>query len=397
MKLPYDETDPVQVACAWTSIVEPGDPAAGILREILGEQEGLRWILDPNVAPLPDFGDRQIPWKRCHERWKLRVAELDVAGNLRRLELLGGRLLPRDASGWPTGLGDLEEKEPFGLWILGEGPVEWGSLPAVSIVGSRASTSYGARLASQFGTDLAQQGIAVVSGGAYGIDAAAHRGALTGADSAPTVAVLCGGLGNLYPAGNTELFQKIRQTGLLVSEVPPHWRPARWRFLERNRLIAALAPATVVVEAGERSGAIATANRALDLGRTVAAVPGPVTSAASRGCHRLIQDGAALVTGASDIVELLGLSPEDISDRAGSARRMGSASRAPSPGLRPVERLVWDALPKAGQTTVRQIAADAGLSSDEADVALLGLKLLGLVENNEREWSRASGDPHRTT
>lgn len=382
MSARFDESDPVQVAAAWTAIIEPGDPAAGLLRARLGTVEGLRWILDPVPRPparsaAASEADRSVPWDRCHARWRARVAELDVAADLHRIEALGGRLMPRGAPGWPAPLADLEEREPFGLWLLGEAVPGWSDKAAVSVVGSRASTSYGTRVASQVAADLAGQGAVVVSGGAYGIDAAAHRGALSARDpESPTVAVLCGGLGNLYPAGNADLFRAIREAGLLLSEVPPHWRPARWRFLERNRLIAALSSVTVVVEAGERSGAIATANRAIDLGRTVAAVPGPVTSLASRGCHRLIQDGAELVTDSSDIAALMGLTAP------------GGPATVDGPGLRPIERLVWDALPRTGTATTGQLCVASGLSSEEVDIALLGLKLVGRAHNTDGEWRR---------
>src|SRR5690349_24006519 len=172
------------------------------------------------------------------------------------------------------------------------------------MVGSRAATSYGGHVAGEIAADLGERGWAVVSGGAYGIDAAAHRGAL--AAEGVTIAVLACGVDYPYPAGHADLFAAICAQGLVVSEWAPGSRPARTRFLTRNRVIAALACGTVIVEAGERSGALNTARHAANLGKPLMAVPGPVTSAQSAGCHRIIRDwGASCVTRAADVIELL--------------------------------------------------------------------------------------------
>ncbi len=174
----------------------------------------------------------------------------------------------------------------------------------MSIVGSRAATGYGAHVASEIAADLAEQGWAVVSGGAYGIDAAAHRGAL--AARGVTIAILACGLDQPYPAGHAALFTDVAGDGLVVSEWPPGRRPARVRFLIRNRTIAALTCGTVVVEAGERSGALNTAGHAAELGQPLMAVPGPVTSAQSAGCHRIIREwDATCVTCAADVIEMV--------------------------------------------------------------------------------------------
>ena len=202
---------------------------------------------------------------------------------------------------WPAELSVLQTVVPIGLWFRA---AAWQPpAVAVSVVGARSATQYGEYMASEIAAGLEESGLAVVSGGAYGIDAAAHRGAL--AVRGQTIAVLAGGVDVPYPRSNHALFERILERGALVSEVMLGIQPLRHRFLVRNRLIAAWGAATVVVEARERSGALNTATQAGTLGRDVFAVPGPVTSAASAGCHRLIRDGAVLVTGAADVIESL--------------------------------------------------------------------------------------------
>jgi len=206
---------------------------------------------------------------------------------------------------WPAALTDLGEREPFVLWT--RGAASFLSRPftdLLTITGSRAATSYGEHVAAEFAAHLARDGRVVVTGGAYGIEGAAHRGAL--AAGGDTIAVLAGGVDRPYPAGHRDLLDQIAGVGLLVSETPPGATPTRHRFLARGRLLAALSDTTIVVEAGVRSGALHTARQAYDLGRNVGAVPGPVTSAASTGPHQLIGDGRArIVTDAGQITNML--------------------------------------------------------------------------------------------
>lgn len=201
---------------------------------------------------------------------------------------------------WPSGLDLLGELAPLGIWKRGKAPQ-----PAltVSVVGARSCSAYGESVALNIAAELNQLGLGVVSGGAFGIDAAAHRGAVLA--EGKTVAVLAGGVDVPYPRANSNLFDRILETGWLVSESPPGQIPLKHRFLIRNRLIAAWSLGTVVVEARIRSGAIATASHANNLGLEVMAIPGPVTAAASTGCHQLIRDGATLVTNASEIIHQL--------------------------------------------------------------------------------------------
>jgi DNA processing protein len=232
---------------------------------------------------------------------------------------------------------------------------------------------------------LAEHDVAVVSGGAYGIDGAAHRAAL--AVEGVTVAVLAGGLDIPYPAGHSGLLHRIGSNGLLVTEYPPGVRPARHRFLTRNRLVAAFAGAAVVVEAGLRSGAANTAAWARALGRIVGAVPGPVTSSASTGCHALLRAGAEVITRAEDIVEMVG----SIGELAPELSRPAT----PLDGLSDDERQVYEALPGRGVATVDEIAVAAGLEPARILAPLAMLEIAGLAERHDGRWRivRIRGGP----
>ena len=260
----------------------------------------------------------------------------------------------------------------------------------MSIVGSRAATGYGAHVAGEIAADLAEQGWVIVSGGAYGIDAAAHRGAL--AARAATIAVMACGLDQPYPAGHAGLFADIAGDGLMLSEWPPG-RPARLRFLIRNRTIAAMTCGTVVVEAGERSGALNTARHAAELGKPLMAVPGPVTSAQSAGCHRIIREwGATCVTRAADIIEML--SPLGAA-QAPPAAAAPAAADAPPHDQNPAagrddldldSARVLDALPARGAAGTSTIAAEAGVDLDTVLRCLGLLAGLGFIERGDRGW-----------
>ncbi|HLU59780.1 MAG TPA: DNA-processing protein DprA [Pseudonocardia sp.] len=269
---------------------------------------------------------------------------------------------------------------PLALWVRGPGRLDELCGTAVAVVGARAATSYGAHVAAELGSGLADRGCTVVSGAAIGIDGAAHRGAL--AVEGATVAVLACGIDRIYPASHELLLERIAASGLVVSEYPPGGVPARHRFLVRNRLIAGLAVGTVVVEAGLRSGAQRTAADAMSLGRQVMAVPGPVTSAMSVGCHRLVRDGALLVTRSDEVLEAvapigshLAETPEPRADR-------------PTDGLDPAAARVHDALPARGARDTRWLALESGLPIGAVRIALVALERRGLVEHCEGRWRR---------
>lgn len=255
---------------------------------------------------------------------------------------------------------------------------------AVALVGARAATRYGERTASQLGEDLAAQGCVVVSGGALGIDAAAHRGALMGGR---TLCVAAGGVDRLYPSANAELQEAVIAHGALLAEVPPGCQPGRHRFLTRNRLIAALCQATVVVEAAWRSGALATARQAQDLGRPLGAVPGPVTSMESVGCHRLLRAGAVCVTDAEEVLELA--LPVGATDPDGrKAADPANQGEGLLDGLEPDSAVVLDALPARGSASMDSLIPASGLAEREVIAALGLLELAGRVERDGSRWRR---------
>ena len=259
---------------------------------------------------------------------------------------------------------------------------------SVAVVGARACTDYGRHVTGEIASGLAARGFTVVSGGAYGIDAAAHRAAVV--SGAPTVAFLAGGVDRLYPVGNTELLRAVMADGgAVVSEVPPGSVPSRVRFLLRNRLIAAFSGATVVVEAAWRSGSLSTAVRAAELSRPVGAVPGPVTSMASTGCHRLLRDGAAVcVTDADEVAELAGALARDAAPAAPVAGTRRAPRAAAYDGLDAVETRAWDALPLRSGAPTDAVARSAGLAVPEAVGALGRLEIRGLAERTPGGWRR---------
>jgi DNA processing protein len=312
--------------------------------------------------------------------------EIDrAAADLELLARRGGRLITPDDE-WPTlafaAFGSItvaakpQGRPPLVLWALGPALLDETAQRAAAVVGTRAATSYGEQVAGDLAAGLAEQDVAVISGGAYGIDGAAHRAVL--AVEGVTVAVLAGGIDIPYPAGHSGLLHRIGSNGLLVTEYPPGVRPARHRFLTRNRLVAAFAGAAVVVEAGLRSGAANTAAWARALGRIVGAVPGPVTSSASTGCHALLRAGAEVITRAEDIVELVGsigeLAPEE------------PRPATPLDGLSDDERQVYEALPGRGVATVDEIAVAAALEPARILAPLAMLEVGGLAERHDGRW-----------
>jgi DNA processing protein len=232
----------------------------------------------------------------------------------------------------------------------------------VTIVGARRATSYGREVARELGRDLARAGMVVLSGLAFGIDACAHRGAL---DAGRTIAVLGCGSDRAYPASHRSLWRQISERGLVLSELPPGARPWRWTFPARNRIMAALAGMTVVVEAAARSGSLITADLAADLGREIGAVPGPVTARTSAGPNNLLAGGACLVRDAQDVLDAM-LGP-------------GSATLdTPGPALEPELAAVLAAV-EGGEASCDAVASATGIAAPEAAAALARLELLGYL------------------
>lgn len=368
----------VALAC----LLEPGNRLLGDLVLRGGPQEALRHILtgrEPEVL-------RGAVAARLGGWHPLRLAEA-AAGHADRL---GARLVTPLDDEWPTQLGDLvrisrpdarrEERDtypPLCLWVRGPLPLASALARSVAVVGSRAATSYGESVAAELSYGLADRGWTVVSGGAYGIDAAAHRGALAGGGA--TVAVLACGIDRPYPPSNTNLFDRIGDDGLLVTEWPPSAAPHKHRFLIRNRVIAAATRGTVVVEASARSGSRQTLRRAYELGRRPMVVPGPVTSAMSVGTHEALrEDGVRLVARVEHILEEVGAVGADL---AAPVR----GPQLPHDRLDAAEAQVYDALPLRRAAAVEEIAAAAGLSLREA------LRCLSLLESQGFAVRRSGG------
>ena len=327
---------------------------------------------------------------------------------------------------WPEQLADLGDAEPYALWLRGTADLRFNCLRSVAMVGSRAATAYGSYVAAEFAASVAARGWAVVSGAAFGVDASAHRGAL-GADGV-TVAVLACGVDVPYPVGHGELLDAVAAQGVIVSEWPPGRTVNRLRFLVRNRVISALATGTLVVEAGERSGAVNTARHARDLGRPLMAVPGPVTSDQSAGCHRVIRDWqGTLVTTAAEVIEHLSpvgatlestlrpanapflaaatgpvapvgptdpvgslepASPTDAADptppRSSRRRRARPALDLDAMDLETTQ--VLDAMPARGGMATTRIAQRAGVAPTTAVRCLAALATSGFIERCEEGW-----------
>jgi DNA processing protein len=294
---------------------------------------------------------------------------------------------------WPDGLDDLRHAEsiqrrggvPLGLWLRGPGQPAHLMQRSVAIVGSRAATAYGNGIATDLGADLVEQGVTVVSGGAFGIDVAAHRGAL--AAGGPTVCVLANGVDMAYPPAHVAIFETLAKDQLLVSELPPGAHPTRVRFLARNRLIAAMSRGTVVVEAALRSGARNTASWALGCGRPLMAVPGSVYSRASSAPHLMIRNGqAVLVTSAAEVLEL-------ISDMGEAMLPLSHGQSRATDALTETQLAVFEAIPARRRVSVGDIALAAGVSVPTCLSALTALESAGLVEGDERGWLVAVGKP----
>jgi DNA processing protein len=384
---------------ALTYLAEPGDPALGALLEICDPAEVLAAIRADMLPGIgPGCGKSPASRKaleRALARWRTRLLGLPGDAEIAAACGDGIRLVCPGDPQWPERLDELGQARPYALWLRGRADLSSACLRSVSVVGSRAATGYGAHAASEIAADLAERGWAIVSGGAYGIDAAAHRGALI--TNATTIAVLACGVDHPYPAGHADLFADIAAAGLVISEWPPGRHPARLRFLVRNRVIAALSCGTVIVEAGKRSGALNTARHAAELGRPLMAVPGPVTSAQSAGCHRIIREwGATCVTCAADVIEMVSpLGAPDPLPTAGGLEPTALPTRglAADPGsppsrdkLDPDSVRVLDALPARGAAGTSTIAVEAGVDLDTVLRCLGLLAGYGFIERYDPGW-----------
>jgi DNA processing protein len=382
--------DPVRRARAYLlRVAEPPAPALAVLVAQQGPVIAAARVRDGDVP-------REVAVEtdaRCH------IDDGVVDGDFAQAAVVGARLVIPEDEDWPVQclrLHALQDDRgvatvavavaPIALWVRGERSLAALLSSAASVVGARAATGYGELVAGEIGYALGGAGMTVVSGAAYGIDGAAHRGALKSGGA--TVAVLGCGIDIPYPAGHSSLLDGIAASGLVVSEYPPGTNPARHRFLVRNRLIAALSSATVVVEAGARSGARNTATTAAALGKTVLAVPGPITSAMSVGCHDLVRTGAAMIAGSvGEILEAVGPVGEHLCPPGRSTRRS-------TDGLAGAALRVHEALRREESRDAQDVAVDSGVPIERVRALLTELELTGHAVRHDDGWQQAKGDEH---
>jgi DNA processing protein len=380
----------------WTGIAEPGDRTAGLVVAALGAADALdavvaRWPAPQWAAAVHRSGVDGVPeseFQQAIERWQPRLKSATALLAVRQAARYGARLLVPDADGWPVGMADLGLHAPLALWMRGTDAALAALDTSIAIVGARSATNYGEQVTMEVSAGLVDRGYAIVSGAAYGIDGMAHRAAL--ASRGITAAFLAGGVDRFYPSGHDALLTRIVEHGAVLSELPCGQPPTKWRFLQRNRLIAAASQATVVVEAGWRSGSLNTAGHAAEMGRPIGAVPGPVNSSASVGCHRLIRDyNATLVTSADDVAELLN-SDSRSGERAGVSRAEAADARASSAS--PEQTRLLDAISVSAPRQVQDIAARAGLSIAAVQSLIGALEVEGRVVERERGWVKKRPD-----
>jgi len=355
---------PPEVAAATSARRHSADPGADLEAAV---RHGLRLVV-PESEDWPHFA----------------LAALDAAV-LRRLPSYRSGTHRHHESGEPV--------PPLALWVKGGGDLASAGVRGVAMVGSRAATPYGEHVTAELSYGLAARGFDIVSGGAFGIDAVAHRGALSA--EGQTILVSAGGLDRPYPPSNATLYDRVAESGVLVSESPPGAAPQRHRFLTRNRLIAALSTGTVVVEAAARSGALSTARHCRVLGRMLMAVPGPVSSPMSAGCHALLRrdgpDRALLVASIDDVLEAVGTAGEGLDRPIRSDDRIAAnVLRSRIDRLDPRARRVFDGIPVRRRAREDELARRCGLPVVEVIRALPVLRLVGLVESTDEGFRLAA-------
>ncbi len=353
-----------------TCAMEGGDPAVTELVQNIGAETAWAKIIEGVLGEPAAQRAAAVPTDAVERLAKASAMRFVVPGD----------------DEWPSGLDDLRHAEsiqrrggePLGLWLRGPAHLAHLMERSVAIVGSRAATAYGNGIAADLAADLVERGVTVLSGGAFGIDVAAHRGAL--AAGGPTVCVLANGVDVAYPPGHAALFETLTKDQLLVSELPPGAHPTRVRFLARNRLIAAMSRGTIVVEAALRSGARNTASWALGCGRPLMAVPGSVYSRASTATHLMIRNGqAVLVTSAADVLEL-------ISDMGQAMLPLAQGGARATDALSETQLAVFEAIPARRRAPAGEIALAADVSVPSCLAALTALESAGLVEGDDRGW-----------
>lgn len=413
-----------QARAVWSTLAEPTDPIARLLWLSLGAINSLQAVYEKDLPALTRGLEAAVEHEQSTQiavtaarqpqafknpaelinksltAWHKRINRNTRFIQERSFDLEVHCIMPADPQ-WPKLLSDLQINTPLALWVKGS-PQNLSLAAqnlAISMVGARASTAYGNQIAEELALALAERGITVASGGAFGIDAATHKGALAANFptelSVPTVAFLAGGLDAYYPKSNTDLQRQIEKYGALYSEAPIGASPSRWRFLSRNRLLAAYGSATLVVEAAWRSGALSTASHADVLSRPVGAIPGSIFSPVSAGTHRLIAErGAALITSVEEIIDLLPASSlqQMKSDKTALAQAvpatLASSVQLDLELLSAQDRLVFDAIPPLSSITMHELANEAGIVPAAAAVAIQRIQALDLIEINRGKIQR---------
>jgi DNA processing protein len=382
------------------SVAEPGDGVLGRAVAAVGARQVAEMLLasatPSQLAEAVQEAGEHLDEREAAaglERWRPRLDHPAFVRSLVQAARVDARLVIPSDPEWPVGLDELGVHAPLAVWVRGRAGALAGAMPAIALVGARAATGYGEHVAMESSSGLVDRGFTVVSGGAYGIDGMAHRSAL--ASGGATVAFLAGGVDRFYPMGHDALLTRIVQTGAVISELPCGAAPTKWRFLQRNRLIAATSAATVVLEAGIRSGSLNTAGHAAALGRPLGAVPGPVTSPASAGCHRLLREyDAVCVVDAEQMAELAGGRPaprpveatEAASEHTAVRAESGERTHAVAPS--PEALRIMDALSTRSARQLDDLVQRSGMDGG-AVMAVLGvLEIHGIAERRHGGWVR---------
>ncbi len=386
-----DDNYQYRLACAsWSRLTEAGDLAADLLLNELGPVAALK-IARRAASDDPQRWHTYLPvelvrrsggdkWDKSFARWRGRLEALDLPALEKMLSRGRFKLITRRDSDWPEAFNNLSNA-PWALWAIGDTTLlNRESSKTVAMVGARAVSALGHDVATELAWRCAGEGMTLVSGGAYGVDCLVHQACLRA--QTPTISLLAGGLDRPYPASNTEMFKQIARSGLLVSQYPPGARPTRWRFLDRNRLIAALSGATVVVQAGFRSGALNTARHGMEMGRQVGAVPGPINQPEWAGSNQLIRDGATLISGADDILEMIAPLGTVTSERT---RVAGGYLD----GLDPLSARILDATPLRSPVNAEAIARASGAAIEEVASVMGNLEMDGRVIQVAGKWKKA--------
>jgi len=348
---------------AWSRVAEPGDPVAAKLIAAHGPAAALQLAASSTEPSL--------------QRFRPRLEVLDVERDLEIGAKFAARVVCPGDPEWPPGLNDLSAP-PYCLWVRGPVDLARSCQRSAAVVGARSATAYGEMVATEMAAGLGERRFTVISGAAFGIDAAAHRGAL--ATGVLTIAVLAGGVERPYPSSHAALIARIVEVGAVVSEVAPGSAPTKVRFLQRNRMIATMSRGTVVVEAGLRSGSLNTARIAAEHGRVVAVVPGPVTSMMSAGCHEAIRSGmAVLVTDAAEAAEAIGDYGSDLAPPRRGPTLAGDELDEDAARL-------LSALPVSRGVPVARLAISSGLAQSEVRAVLGRLDLSALAERHGDGW-----------